>query len=185
MRRILFLAALTVYFVGCIYGQTGQQLYESGLNHFKLADDEDYHDQEGLKKAITYFEKSIIKGYKNYDIFEKLALIYILLDNDQKNAERIYTIGLANFPNDIEFYFRRGQCREVLKQFRESLADFDKTITLDTLFKYIYISRAFYERGAMKFLLGDNAGAENDWKNAQRITDYELRTYTDYCRKFK
>lgn len=128
---------------------------------------------------------SIIKGFKKYDLYENLALSYFHLNNDTKNAERIYTLGLSNFPGAVEFYFRRAQCREQLTLYKEALHDFDAVIRIDSLLRCEFINSAFYERGAMKFLLGDKTGAEHDRKQAQKFTDYELRTYEDYCQKFK
>lgn len=168
--------------VSCDNSQTGEQLYKSGLAHFESSDHGDYHDQEGLKKAINKFEKSIEKGFKERDVFDRLTWSYQLLSSDNENAERIYSLGLIAFQNDIEFYFRRGGCRKELKKHKEAFEDFDRAILLDTIRKYEYLNSAFYERGAMSFILGDTINAEKDREIAQNMTDHELRTYQDYCR---
>jgi tetratricopeptide (TPR) repeat protein len=165
--------------------QTGQQLYKSGLDHFKSADHGDYHDYVGLEKAIADFEKSIEKGFKDRDVFDKLTRSYWLLNNDKQNAERIYTLGLLSFPNDIEFYLGRARCRKGLKKHKQAFEDFNRAILLDTTRKYEYINNAFYERGAMRYILGDTIDADKDREIAKSITDHDLRTYQDYCQLWK
>jgi tetratricopeptide (TPR) repeat protein len=176
---------LTIVLISCDTFQTGQQLYKSGLDHFKSADHGDYHDHDGLSKAILDFEKSIDKGFKERDVFDKLTWSYLLLNSDNQNAERVYSLGLQTFPNDIEFYFRRGGCRKELKKHKQALDDFNQAILLDTTRKYEYINNAFYDRGAMRYILGDTINADKDREIAKSITDHELRTYQDYCQLWK
>jgi tetratricopeptide (TPR) repeat protein len=165
--------------------KSGQELYESGLDYFRSADHGDYHDQEGLRKAIIKFEMAIEKGFKERDVFDKLTSSYHFLNQDLENVERVYSLGLEVFPNDIEFYFRRGSCRKELKKHKGAFEDFNQTILLDSTSTSEYISSAFYERGAMRYILGDTVNANSDRKIAQGITDYELRDYSDYCRLWK
>lgn len=176
---------MTVVLFRCDPFQTGKQLYNSGLEHFKSADHECYHDHDELSKATVDFEKSIDKGFKERDVFDKLTWSYLLLNCDNENAERIYSMGLQSFPDDIEFYFRRGGCRKELKKYKEAFDDFNQAILLDTTRKYEYINNAFYERGAMRYILGDTINADKDREIAKSITDHELRTYQDYCRLWK
>ena len=185
ISSILLFLTLTVVLFSCDTFQTGKQLYNRGLEHFKSADHECYHDHDGLSKAIVDFEKSIDKGFKERDVFDKLTLSYLLLKRDNENAERIYSMGLQSFPDDIEFYFRRGGCRKELKKHKEAFDDFNQAILLDTARKYEYINDAFYERGAMRYILGDTIIADKDREIAKSITDHELRTYQDYCRLWK
>ena len=175
---------ITIFLFSCNV-QTGQQHYKKGLDYFKSADHGDYHNQEGLQKAIVEFEEAIKKGYTNRDVFDRLTWSYHLLNHDIKNSERIYTIGLKYFPRDIEFYFRRGDDRKELKKFQTAFDDFDKAILLDTAKHYEYINDAIYQRGAMRYILGDTVTAFKDWQAAQKITDHELRTYDDYCQLWK
>ncbi len=185
ISSILLFLTLTVVLFSCDPFQTGKQLYNSGLKHFKSADQECYPDHDGLSKAIVDFEKSIDKGFKERDVFDKLTWSYLLLNRDNENAERIYSMGLQSFPDDIEFYFRRGGCRKELKKYKEAFDDFNQAILLDTTRKYEYINNAFYERGAMRYILGDTINADKDREIAKSITDHELRTYQDYCRLWK
>ena len=185
ISSILLCLTVTVVLFSCDTFQTGQQLYKIGLEHFKSADHECYHDHDGLSKAIVDFEKSIDKGFKERDVFDKLTWSYLLLNRDNENAERIYSLGLQAFPNDIEFYFRRGGCRKELKKHKEAFDDFNQAILLDTTRKYEYINNAFYERGAMRYILGDTINADKDREIAKSITDHELRTYQDYCQLWK
>jgi len=176
--------AIATFLFSCHF-QTGQQHYEKGLTYFKLADHGDYHDQEGLDKAINEFEKAIKGSYTDRDVFDKLTWSYHLLNHDIKNSERVYTIGLKYYPKDIEFYSRRGDDRKELKKYKAALDDFDKAILLDTAKRYEYINETIYERGAMRYILGDTINAFKDWQLAQKLTDHELRTYDDYCQLWK
>jgi tetratricopeptide (TPR) repeat protein len=164
---------------------TGQQHYERGLSYFKLADHGDYHDPDGLGKAINEFEKGIKKSYTDRDVFDKLTWSYHLLNDDNENSERVYSIGLKYYPKDIEFYFRRGDDRKELKKYKAALDDFDKAIVLDTAKQYEYINDAIYQRGAMRYILGHTINAFKDWQAAQKITNHELRTYDDYCQLWR
>ena len=175
---------ITSFLFSC-NAQTGQQHFKKGISYFKLADHSDYYDQEGLQNAIVEFEKSIKKGYADREVFDRLTWSYHLLNHDIKNSERVYTIGLKYLPTDIEFYFRRGNDRKELKKFQAAFDDFDKAILLDTVRHYEYISDAIYQRGAMRFILGDTVNSFKDWQAAQKITDHELRTYDDYCQLWK
>lgn len=168
----------------CCTFQTGQQLYESGLKHFTSADHECYHDEKELKEAINCFEKAIEKGFKEREVFYNLAWCYSL-KGDAENAERIYSEGLQYFPKDIEFYFRRGECRKGLREYQKAYNDFNQVILLDTMRKYEYISSAFYARGAMDFLLGNKMDAEEDRETAQHLSGDSLRAYQDYCQLWK
>ena len=185
ISSILLCLTVAIVLFSCDTFQTGQQLYKSGLNHYKSADHDDYHDHDGLNKAILDFEKSIDKGFKERDVFDKLTWSYLLLNSDNQNAERVYSLGLQTFPNDIEFYFRRGGCRKELKRHKQAFEDFNQAILLDTTRKYEYINNAFYERGAMRYILRDTINADKDREIAKSITDHELRTYHDYCQLWK
>lgn len=180
---ILCFITLGLTFNSCTF-QTGQQLYESGLKLFSSANHECYQDEKGLNEAINCFEKAIGKGFKEREVFYNLAWCYSLKD-DTKNAERIYSDGLQYFPNDIEFYFRRGECRKKMREHQKAYNDFNQVILLDTMRKYEYISNAFYARGAMDFLLGNKMDAEEDRETAQHLSGDSLRTYADYCQLWK
>jgi hypothetical protein len=71
------------------------------------------------------------------------------------------------------------------KKYKPALDDFDKAILLDTAKRYEYINETIYERGAMRYILGDTINAFKDWQLAQKLTDHELRTYDDYCQLWK
>ncbi len=176
---------MTCTLTSCDNLRTGQQLYESGLDHYRDADHGDYHDGEGLSEAIIDFEKSIQKGHRERDLFDKLALSYNFLNQDLVNEERVYSLGLLAHPKDIEFYYRRGDCRKELRKHRDAFLDYNTAVVLDTARMSEYFSSALYQRGAMRYILGDTANANRDRDIAQTITDHELRTYPDYCQLWK
>lgn len=182
IHQLFCYSALILLLLGCQDLKTGEQYYQSGLVHFKSGDHGDYHDLEQIELAIENFEKSIKKGFKQRDVFDKLTWSYRFLNDDNENMERIYSLALSNFPKDIEFYFRRGACRKELKEHKAALKDFDQAILIDKKRQYEYINDVFYERGAMKYILGDTINANKDRILAQRMTDYDLRTYEDYCK---
>lgn len=182
---ILSCWTMTFHLTSCDNLRTGRQLYESGLEHYRHADHGDYHDGEGLSEAIEDFEKSIRKGYKDRDLFEKLALSYNFLNQDLANEERVYSLGLLAHPKDIEFYYRRGDCRKELRKHRDAFEDYNKAVVLDTARMSEYFSSALYQRGAMRYILGDTVNAEMDKQIAQSITDHDLRDYSDYCRLWR
>ncbi len=164
---------------------TGKGLYRSGLAYYKASDHGDYHNLKLLEKAINKFEKSIKKGFGERDVFDRLATSYILLSDDNESAERIYSLGLKALPSDIEFFFDRGNCRKKLKDHQGAFFDFNQAISLDTTKTYEYRYSAYYERGAMRYILGDTVNATKDRVIAQKMTDYDLRTYHDYCQLWK
>lgn len=182
---ILLFWMLSSILLSCDSLQTGRQLYESGLDNFKAADHGDYHNDEGLAEAIKDFEKSIEKGFNERDVFEMLAQSYHFLNQDLENEERVYSLGLEAHPGDFEFHYYRGECRKELKNQKGAFEDFDDVIALDTARNGEYVSDAFYERGAMRYILGDTINANKDREVAQSLADYELRTYSDYCRLWK
>ncbi len=161
---------------------TGNKLYQIGLSKFKSGDHECYYDKDKVRSAISYFEKAVNKKLKNRDLYDKLADCYSVL-GDKINYERIYTVGLDYFPNDAEFHYYRASNRKEMKNFNGALLDYDQAVSLDKNFKYR--SNAMYERGAMRFILGDTTHAYMDLTMAQKITSYELRTYPDYCRLWR
>jgi tetratricopeptide (TPR) repeat protein len=178
---LLVIAALTVYikpnfFLGA------DALYRIGLNKMKQGDHGDYNDPTLIQKAAFYFEKAIQKGYDERDVYDKLSTCYHWL-GDNKNAERIYSLGLKTYPQDVEFLFYRGNCRKEFKNHLGAFEDYNKVVSLDTASRYL--KNAIYYRGTMSYILGDTSSAHNDWLKAQKITDYELRDYADYSQLWR
>ena len=157
-------------------------LYKIGANRLTAADHGDYQENDKVKSAIYYFEKANKKGFVKRELFDKLSYCY-LISNDNHHAEKILTLGLIHYPNDAEFYFDRANCRKDLKNFTGAFLDYDKAIVLDKNFKYL--NEAIYDRGAMRYILGDTIKANVDRQEARKITDHALRTYADYCQQWK
>lgn len=53
----------------------------------------------------------------------------------------------------------------------------------DSHIKYYYES--VYERGCMKYIIGDKKSSQIDFDTAQKHIDYSLRTYDDYMNVYK
>ena len=157
-------------------------LYKIGTKRLRAADHGDYYDSDKVKSAIYYFEKATKKGVAKRELFDKLSYCH-LISNDNRNAEKILTIGIIHYPNDAEFYFDRANCRKDMRNFNGALLDYTKVIVLDKNFEYL--NEAIYYRGAMRYILGDTIHANIDRQEAQKITDHELRMYSDYCQSLK
>lgn len=164
---------------------SGQSNFEKGRASFAAATESDCIDNYLVEDAISHFETAILKGVTNREVFDELAASYSILNRDNSNSERVYTKGIENYPNDAEFYFRRGNCRRDLGKFESALSDYEKCINLPQNKDTNFIKEAIYQKGAMRYMLGDFENAKKDWKSAQLKTDYELRDYEDYCKLFK
>jgi tetratricopeptide (TPR) repeat protein len=158
---------------------SGKVLYELGLDKYHQADHGDYNDWDKMRRAAFYFEKSIDRGYSNRDIYSRLSHCYWIL-NDKINAEKVYTLGIEQYPKDVEFHFYRGECRKYLKNFQGAFIDYDSVIKLNP--KLEYIKDAYYDRGAMSYLLGDTVSANRDRSQVKKLAGFDWRTYEDYCR---
>ncbi|HAS45777.1 MAG TPA: hypothetical protein DCS93_35175 [Microscillaceae bacterium] len=158
----------------------GKLLYEIGKMKYRLGDHGDYHT--GLESTIYFLEGAIRKGVAERKVFDILSTCY-LLSGKNKDAERVFTLALKHYPRDAEFYFYRGNARKKLSNFKSAYKDYDKLISLDRNFKYI--KDVYYDRGAMAHMLGDINEANKDWHKAQKLANYELRSYEDYCQSLK
>jgi tetratricopeptide (TPR) repeat protein len=156
---------------------SGRVLYEFGVEKCREADHGDYNDGDKMKRAAFYFEKAISSGFTQRDIYERLSGCYWKL-GDKVKVEYIYSLGIKQYPNDVDFYFYRGQCRKELKDAQGAFEDYDEVIRLNLNYKYI--SEAYYDRGAMRYVLGDTLGAEADRLQTQKLVGSEWRTYEDY-----
>jgi tetratricopeptide (TPR) repeat protein len=155
------------------------ELYELGRSTYLKANHGCYMDVEGTAAAINYLERAIDGGCIKKDAYEILAQCYHN-QGDKINEEKAYSLGLAQYEKEAMFYFYRGNIRKELKKFEDALSDYSRVITFDS--SKSYLKDAIYYRGAMSYILGDLKSANSDMADAQRITEYELRTYYDYCR---
>ena len=147
----------------------GRPYFEKGLELYQLSDHDCTWDWEIIKKAIPEFEKAIDKGYKEREVFDKLASCYRHSNGDVKNAEIIYSRALTYYPDDYEFYIQRGDCRKSLKKYEDALKDYEKATSIkNAKFRDNY-SNVIYDRGAIKYILGDTINAEADRKLATNI----------------
>ena len=170
---------VTILFILTACNQSGKDYYEAGIEKLRKADHEDYYDWDYLRKARDNFEMAITKGCTNRELYEDLSICYHFL-GDKTNEERTYSLGLSHFPEDINFYFDRGNLYKELKKHKAAFLDYDKVVSLDTTSRFY--KDALYYRGAMSFILGDKDAAELDRVKAQKISTTELRNYADYCR---
>jgi tetratricopeptide (TPR) repeat protein len=161
---------------------SGKMLYKIGLFQYRRGDHGDYDDWGKMKSAAFYFEKALYNGFRNKDLYEHLAHCYGILQ-DKVNAEKTYTLGIEQYPKDVEFHFYRGAYRKELKDFRGAFIDYDSVIKLNP--KSEYIKNAYFDRGAMSYLLGDTVSAKFDRLQVKKLAGYDWRTYEDYCKRFQ
>ena len=158
---------------------SGKILYKIGLYKYKQGDHGDYNDWNKVESAAFYFEKAIGSGYKKRDVYEYLTNCYWILGN-KVMADSVYSLAIIQYPNDVIFYFYQGGCRKELKNIRGALRDFDEVIKLDNTYKNI--ANAYYDRGAMRYVLGDTIGAKADRLQVKKLVGEDWGTYEDYCR---
>jgi hypothetical protein len=162
------------------------KLYDQGVLEMKQGIDYDVIKDEHLLKAVINFRIAMFKGYKERTIFINTYWCYKSLGNHwYSSIETVLTKGLQYYPKDIEFYFRRANARAELKEFNRALSDYDMVISLDKGREYEYITEAFYERGAVRYILYDQNGAKKDFIMSQEMSSYEFREYQDYCKKWE
>lgn len=178
---LLILAAAIL--VDPYFFSSPKTLYEIGQSEMKNGRDYDLIHPDKLRQATTYFRLAIDKGLKEREIFYKTFWCYHDL-NDYSKAETILTEALEIYPTDIEFLYWRGQKRKEQKKYQLALEDFDSVIQLDSV-SYELIYSAYYDRGAMKYLLGDSVEANKDWVSASKRTSDKLRYYHDYSKVWR
>ncbi len=179
---ILLIVAFIYYYSNIFV--SGRTLYELGIDNYKKGYQEDVYITEPIERAAFYFEKAIDKGYLEKDVFDRLTRCYAVLE-DHVSAERANTKAISQFPKNAEFYYSRADHRKQLKRYRDALEDYTSAIELNP--SYEYISDAYFDKGAMEYLLGDTVLANKDRISAIKIKgdpNY-FRTYADYCRLWK
>jgi tetratricopeptide (TPR) repeat protein len=157
---------------------SGRALYGFGLEKYREGDHEDYYDWSKIDRAAFYFEKAIGNGFTQRNVYEPLAHCYWVV-NKKQDAERVYGLGIKQYPKDTGFYFYRATCRRVLQDFQGAFEDYDKVVKLDSNYEHGY-----YYRGAARYILGDTVNAKSDRLKAEKLTKEELREYNDYVRVF-
>jgi tetratricopeptide (TPR) repeat protein len=176
--------ALLIYFLSDPYVFTSAKAaYELGTEEMKDGRDYDVIHPGRLRQATKYFQLAIDKGYKDKEIYSNAYWCYAML-NENAKSEDVLSQGIELYPSEIEFYFRRGEMRKEMKKHQLALDDFNSAVQLDSG-KYEYLYSVHYDRGAMKYILGDSLGSMKDWHSASKIAPHELRSYSDYCRLWK
>ena len=160
---------------------SAKTLYQRGLVVKEAGMGTDVISPAVLEEAAHYFELALDKGYCSRDVFQNLYWCYANSHNASA-MEAALSRGLTRYPTDQEFWCRRADVRLKRRDFTSALADYNNGLRLPT--KYAYLSDAFYERGAAKYMLGQKQEAETDRTHAQMLSGDSLRTYEDYCQLF-
>jgi tetratricopeptide (TPR) repeat protein len=133
-----------------IIAQTADDLLISGLKKSKS------NDQAG---AIADYTKSIAI-MPNIETYYNRALAYMQSSK--------YTEAIADFDKVAEekkdiavFFFLRGSCKSILKDYKNAIIDFDKAIALNPNY-----GKAYFSRGISKSSSNDKEGACRDLKKS-------------------
>ncbi len=123
MTRFLFILAL---FAACVVQSFGQRCVASAR---EVKPDISASARENFEKKLAE-----AKALYNADPTSAEALIWLgrrtAYLGDYKDAIRIFTDGIAKFPNDARFYRHRGHRLISLRCFDEAISDFEKAAVL-------------------------------------------------------
>ncbi|HWA34916.1 MAG TPA: hypothetical protein VG737_12330 [Cyclobacteriaceae bacterium] len=153
--------------------------YKIGMFLMKTARQDDMIFVDRFENAANYLQLSVDKGLNDRTVFRDLFICYDMSQHDDK-AEITLDKAIEFYSADFEFRYLRGEKRKELKKHRLAFEDFNTALTIDST-KNEKVYSAYYNRGAMKYILGDSLTAMQDWKTASKIAGRELRDYSDYC----
>lgn len=145
----------------------------------KTARQDDIIFADRFESAANYLQLSVDRGENDRVVFYDLFVCYDMSHHDDK-AEITLDKAIEFYPDDFEFHYLRGEKRKELKKHRLAFEDFNTALTLDST-ENEQVYSAYYNRGAMTFILGDSLTAMKDWKTASKMVGRELRDYSDYC----
>ena len=124
-------------------------------------------NKKSYRNAINHFLTafSLVESVGESSFFPmagaqyKAGLCYYALKEYEK-AIRYFTQAIDE-RQEADYYFYRGSAHYQLKNYDEALADYNETLFINPL-----MAQALFNRGIIKSVLGDNAGAAVDWKRA-------------------
>jgi tetratricopeptide (TPR) repeat protein len=152
--------------------------YKIGMFIMKTARQDDIIFADRFENAAKYLQLSVDKGLNDRMVFHDLYVCYDMSHHDDK-AEITLDKAIEFYSDDFEFRYLRGEKRKELKKHRLALEDFNAALTIDST-ENEQVYSAYYNRGAMTYILGDSLTAMKDWRTACKIAGRELRDYSDY-----
>ena len=162
--------------------------YETAISDYQKAED------LGLKTSILYSnwgyayyqlnqpDKALLLLEKAIEIDSNNGSAYrwrgdIKYDkNDNKGAEKDYTIAISLNPNASN-YFARGLAFYYLKDYKNAIADMDKAIQINPS-----VAQYYFDRGDARDMISNFDGACRDWQTAKdkgyNVPDYKISRCT-------
>ena len=110
---------------------------------------------------IDYARRLIENDLKRLGAKDEYYFYSALIAKDLEIKKELYTNAIEANPNFTDAYINRGLVYNELKEYKNSIADYDKAIEMDSK-----CALAFNNRGYSKFLAGDLDGALKDYNKA-------------------
>lgn len=110
---------------------------------------------------IDYARRLIENDLKRLGAKDEYYFYSALIAKDFEIKKELYTNAIEANPNFTDAYINRGLVYNELKEYKNSIADYDKAIEMDSK-----CALAFNNRGYSKFLAGDLDGALKDYNKA-------------------
>lgn len=110
---------------------------------------------------IDYARRLIENDLKRLGAKDEYYFYLALISKDLEIKKELYTNAIEANPNFTDAYINRGLVYNELKEYKNSIADYDKAIEMDSK-----CALAFNNRGYSKFLAGDFDGALKDYNKA-------------------
>lgn len=110
---------------------------------------------------IDYARRLIENDLKRLGAKDEYYFYSALIAKDLEVKKELYTNAIEANPNFTDAYINRGLVYNELKEYKNSIADYDKAIEMDCK-----CALAFNNRGYSKFLAGDLDGALKDYNKA-------------------
>ena len=110
---------------------------------------------------IDYARRLIENDLKRLGAKDEYYFYSALISKDLEVKKDLYTNAIEANPNFTDAYINRGLVYNELKEYKNSIADYDKAIEMDSK-----CALAFNNRGYSKFLAGDLDGALKDYNKA-------------------
>ena len=110
---------------------------------------------------IDYARRLIENDLKRLGAKDEYYFYLALIAKDLEIKKELYTNAIEANPNFTDAYINRGLVYNELKEYKNSIADYDKAIEMDSK-----CALAFNNRGYSKFLAGDLDGALKDYNKA-------------------
>ncbi|MBO8231053.1 hypothetical protein CU311_00145 [Prochlorococcus marinus str. MU1402] len=129
------------------------------------------YTEESLKECLNIYEKVLQINDTNVDVYEGMAIAKMEL-GDYEEAIDFYSKVISLKKDSqiaISSLVSRGKLNFNLRNFQSALDDLNRVIDSNYFFPYEY---TFNLRARVKRKLGDNKGADEDHKKADRLKKY-------------